>query len=101
MAKLMSSPAILYMLGIISSRPCDAVNVVHSAPACSAPWIAPAAPPSDCISITRGTPPQRVGVRRGGHSSESAPSVDDGVIGEIGITSLARYATDGAASCPS
>ena len=28
-----SSPAILYMLGIISSRPCDAVNVVASAPA--------------------------------------------------------------------
>ncbi len=27
-----SSPAILYMLGIISSRPCDAVNVVLSAP---------------------------------------------------------------------
>jgi len=32
-----SSPAILYMLGIIRSRPCDAVNVVESAPACSAP----------------------------------------------------------------
>jgi hypothetical protein len=28
-----SSPAILYMLGIISSRPCDAVKVVVSAPA--------------------------------------------------------------------
>ncbi len=27
-----SSPAILYMLGIISSRPCDAVKVVASAP---------------------------------------------------------------------
>ena len=39
-----SSPAILYMLGIISSRPCDAVNVVVSAPACSAPCTAPAAP---------------------------------------------------------
>jgi hypothetical protein len=32
-----SSPAILYMFGIISSRPCDAVNVVESAPARSAP----------------------------------------------------------------
>ena len=40
-----SSPAILNMLGIIRSRPCDAVNVVVSAPVCSAPWTAPAAPP--------------------------------------------------------
>ena len=36
-----SSPAILNMLGIISSRPCDAVNVVVRAPACSAPCTAP------------------------------------------------------------
>ena len=56
-----SSPAILYMLGIISSRPCDAVNVVASAPACSAPCTAPAAPPSLCISTTAGTVPQRFG----------------------------------------
>eukprot|EP00443_Scrippsiella_acuminata_P034402 CAMPEP_0115244456 /NCGR_PEP_ID=MMETSP0270-20121206/39994_1 /TAXON_ID=71861 /ORGANISM="Scrippsiella trochoidea, Strain CCMP3099" /LENGTH=55 /DNA_ID=CAMNT_0002659587 /DNA_START=145 /DNA_END=308 /DNA_ORIENTATION=+ len=27
-----SSPAILYMLGIINSRPCDAVKVVDKAP---------------------------------------------------------------------
>ena len=39
-----SSPAILYMFGIISSRPCEAVNVVARAPACKAPWTAPAAP---------------------------------------------------------
>ena len=32
-----SSPAILYMLGIIRSRPWDAVNVVLMAPPCSAP----------------------------------------------------------------
>jgi hypothetical protein len=32
-----SSPAILYMLGIISSRPCDAVKVVVSDPVCSEP----------------------------------------------------------------
>jgi len=31
--KVVSSPAILYMFGIISSRPCDAVKVVVSAPA--------------------------------------------------------------------
>ena len=44
------SPAILYILGIINNKPCEAVNVVVSAPACSEPCIAPAAPPSDCIS---------------------------------------------------
>ena len=53
-----SSPAILYMFGIISRRPCDAVKVVASDPAWSAPWIAPAAPPSLCISITEGIVPQ-------------------------------------------
>ena len=52
-----SSPAILYMLGIISSRPWEAVNVVLSAPPCRAPCRAPAAPPSDCISTTVGTMP--------------------------------------------
>ena len=56
-----SSPAILYMLGIISSRPCDAVNVVESAPPCKAPWRAPAAPPSLCISTTAGTVPHTFG----------------------------------------
>ncbi len=39
--KGVSSPAILYMLGIIRRRPCDAVKVVVSAPACSAPCTAP------------------------------------------------------------
>ena len=53
-----SSPAILNMLGIISSRPCEAVNVVAKAPACSAPCSAPAAPPSLCSSSTTGTAPQ-------------------------------------------
>eukprot|EP00955_Chlamydomonas_euryale_P078782 363203-Chlamydomonas_euryale.AAC.17 len=37
-----SSPAILYMLGIMSSRPCEHVNVVASAPAAKAPWMPPA-----------------------------------------------------------
>ena len=32
-----SSPAILNMFGTISSRPCDAVNVVAKAPFCTAP----------------------------------------------------------------
>jgi len=41
-----SSPAILNMLGIISSKPCEAVKVVPKAPACNAPCNAPDAPPS-------------------------------------------------------
>ena len=32
-----NSPAILNILGIISNRPCDAVKVVVSAPACNEP----------------------------------------------------------------
>ena len=50
-----SSPAILNMFGTIRSRPWDAVNVVPRAPFWSAPWRAPAAPASDCISTTSGT----------------------------------------------
>ena len=56
-----SSPAILYIFGIISSRPCDAVKVVVSEPAWSEPCTAPAAPASLCISTTRGTVPHRFG----------------------------------------
>ena len=76
-----SSPAILYMFGIISSRPCDAVNVVASAPLCSAPCRAPAAPPSLCISTTAGTLPHRFGRPWLDHSSASSAIGDDGVIG--------------------
>ena len=76
-----SSPAILNMLGSISSRPCDDVNVVASAPAWSAPWTAPAAPPSLCISITCGTAPQAFGTPAADHASASSPIGDAGVIG--------------------
>jgi len=76
-----SSPAILNMLGIISSRPCDAVKVVVIAPDCSAPCTAPAAPPSLCICCTTGTLPQMFGVPAAAHSSASSAIVDDGVIG--------------------
>ena len=81
MQNAVSSPAILYMLGIISSRPCDAVNVVESAPACSAPCTVPAAPASDCISTTSGTVPQMFRLPAADHSSASSPIVDDGVMG--------------------
>ncbi len=81
MQKAVSSPAILYMLGIISRSPCDAVNVVVNAPAWSAPWTVPAAPPSDCISTTDGTVPQMFVRPWADHSSASSPIADDGVIG--------------------
>ena len=76
-----SSPAILYMFGIISRSPCDAVNVVHRAPACSAPWSAPAAPPSLCISITCGTTPHRFVFPAADHASACSPIGEEGVIG--------------------
>ena len=76
-----SSPAILYMFGIISSRPCEAVKVVASAPLCSAPCSAPAAPPSLCISTTAGTLPHTLGRPWLDHSSASSAIGDDGVIG--------------------
>ena len=76
-----SSPAILNMLGTISSRPCDAVNVVASAPFCSAPCRAPAAPASDCISTTSGTTPHRFGRPAAAQSSPCSPIGDAGVIG--------------------
>src|SRR3954468_24239833 len=89
------------MLGIISSRPCDAVKVVASEPACSAPCTAPAAPASDCISASSGIPPHRFFMPRFAHSSLSSAIVLLGVIGYIAIVSLTRYATDAAASLPS
>jgi hypothetical protein len=75
-----SSPASLYMPGVISSRPWEAANVVASepAPACSAPW---AAPPSLCISTTRGTAPHRFGLPSAAHWSAHSPIGDAGVIG--------------------
>jgi hypothetical protein len=76
-----SSPAILYMFGIISSRPCEAVKVVASAPLWSAPCSAPAAPPSLCICITTGTLPHTLARLRLDHSSASSAIGDDGVIG--------------------
>src|SRR5512140_3840464 len=80
-AYALSSPAILYMLGIIRRRPCEAVNVVVREPACSDPWTAPEAPPSDCISITSGTVPQMFRRPWADHSSENSLMLDDGVIG--------------------
>ena len=76
-----SSPAILNMLGIISISPCEAVNVVVMAPACSAPCRAPAAPASLCISWITGTLPQMFLRPADAHSSASSAMVEEGVIG--------------------
>jgi len=69
------------MLGIINSRPCDAVNEALSEPVSSAPCSAPAAPPSDCISSTLGTAPQRFFFPAADHSSANSAIAEDGVIG--------------------
>ena len=76
-----SSPAILYMFGIISSSPCDAVKVVVRAPAWIAPWQAPAAPPSLCISMTSGMAPKMFLRPAADQSSANSPMLDEGVIG--------------------
>jgi len=81
MQKLVSSPAILYMFGMNSNKPWLAVKLVVRAPPCRAPWTAPAAPASDCISVTCGTVPQMFRLPSADHSSDHSPMVDEGVIG--------------------
>src|SRR2546422_3005669 len=76
-----NSPAILFMFGIISNKPCDAVNVVASDPVCNAPCTAPAAPPSLCISTTWGTVPQTLGTPSEDHWSAHSPMGEEGVMG--------------------
>src|SRR5208283_3902733 len=99
--KGMSSPAILYMSGIMSRSPCDAVNVVVNAPARRAPCTAPAAPPSDCISVMETVSPHMFFLPEADHVSHSSAIGDDGVMGYMAATSLRRNATDAAASFPS
>ena len=54
----------------------------------AAPRMAPAAPPSDCISTTWGTVPHKLGVLEAAQASENSPMGVEGVIGYIAITSL-------------
>jgi hypothetical protein len=51
--------------------------------------MAPAAPPSDCISTTSGTKPHRFGRAAAAQSSACSAIGDAGVIGKIEMTSLA------------
>jgi len=76
-----SSPAILYIVGIIRSSPWLAVNVVVRDPAWSDPCTAAAAPPSDCISTTSGTLPQIFFTPFALQASANSPMGEDGVIG--------------------
>ncbi len=76
-----SSPAILYIFGIISNKPWEAVKVVVSAPAVKEPCTAPEAPPSDCSSLTDGTLPQMLVSPLALFASQISPIVEDGVIG--------------------
>jgi hypothetical protein len=61
--------------------PWEAVKVVVSAPAWSAPCTAPAAPPSLCISVTWGTVFQMLVMFFEDHSSAHSPMGDEGVMG--------------------
>ena len=46
------SPAMRCIRGSISIRPCEEVKLTARPPVCRAPCTAPAAPASDCISIS-------------------------------------------------
>ena len=75
------SPAMRCSTGIISIRPCDDVKLVASAPVCSAPCTAAAAPASDCISISRTVWPNRFFFPFADHTSVLPAIGEDGVIG--------------------
>lgn len=99
--KLMSSPAILYMLGTISRRPWDAVKVVISVPVCNAPCTEPATPPSLCSWLMDGVVPQMFFLPFTAHSSQFSAMGEEGVMGYIAIVSLTRKAIEATASFPS
>ncbi len=69
------------MLGIMSSRPWEAVKVVVTEPVCKAPCTVPAAPPSLCISTTLGTVFQMFFFPSEAHWSIHSPIPEDGVMG--------------------
>ena len=59
---------------------CDAVHVVDNPPACKLPCNALAAPPSDCISITRSGCPKIFFLPWEAHTSTTSAIVEEGVI---------------------
>lgn len=75
------SPANLYMFGIIKSSPWEAVKVEVYAPAVMEPCTAPAAPPSDSISMIFTFSPKILVLSWETHSSMLSAIGEDGVIG--------------------
>jgi len=96
-----SSPAILYMFGIMSRRPCEEVNVVARPPAAAEPCRAPAAPASDWSCCTFSRPPNAVLTPLTDHTSQISAIGDEGVMGKMKAFSDILYATCAAAVHPS
>ena len=78
---LVNSPAILYMLGIISSRPWLAVKVVVSEPALQRAVARARRAAFGLHFDDAGVVPQIFGRPMAPHSSACSPIGDDGVIG--------------------
>ena len=78
----------MYRLGIISSRPWEEVKVVAMAPASAAPWSAPEAPPSDCISTSVTLWPNMFLRPLAAHSSTFSLMGEEGVMGKMPATSV-------------
>jgi len=66
---------------IMSSNPCDDVNVVVSGPVCNAPCTTPAALPSLSNSTTEGNVPQMFGFPADDQASADSPMGEEGVMG--------------------
>ena len=75
------SPAMRCMTGIISIRPCEDVKDAASAPVCSAPCTAAAAPASDCISTSCTGWPNRFFLPLADHTSVLPAIGEEGVMG--------------------
>ena len=76
-----NSPDRRCMTGIISIRPCDAVKDEQRLPVSEAPWTAPIAPASDCISTNLTGWPKRFLRPLADQTSTCSAIGDDGVIG--------------------
>ena len=76
-----SSPAILYMSGIISSSPCDAVNVVAERSRRERAVEGARGPGLGLHLDDGGTSPHTFALPFADHSSASSPIVELGVIG--------------------
>ena len=62
--------------------------MVVSAPACRDPWQVPAAPASDCISMTSTGFPKMLVLPLADHSSTFSAITEEGVMGKMAATSV-------------